>query len=240
MVEEIDATKDGVDPLNCFESWIEARQHRGIPDDKFIEGLDKIEKHAGRTPVNDETLCKRLLSLDSQAASDWARDHQLCLGHSTYFMWLDGCLQRIDTVDLGKESTWIVHPRKHDDHAGVIVAMAILSGQGADALHNLFDPDRLDGAKVAKGICSALYRHAGGGYTSTLSPSLEGLAWTAKHCKPVAFKRGANEIMMDDEFFDAVIKPLIEKIKRAPSELEATQLDQATPKTNRRASAIRL
>lgn len=214
---------------------------RAATSEDLITGLEIIKSHAGRPAINDGGLCRGLLLRQDEASRQWAKSNHLPLSRENYFNWLNGCIEQIDTLDPTKETGWIVHSNMVEDFHGALLALGILSGQTEDTLNFLHEEcERVEGRIIAWGLCSVLYRHLGNDAKSTLGPTHESLAWAGKRCKPKMFKEAASTLMMDEENYDHLIKPLIASIKAAPAHLEAASLQEKTQQASAGPNAFRL
>jgi hypothetical protein len=224
-----------------YEAWVQAWKQRQASIPELLAGLEAIKEHAGRPAINNETLCMHLLLTEDPSCRQWAKGNHLSLSRSNYFHWLDACIASIDILDPQKETGWIVHSNKSEDFHGALIALAIFGGHSNETLDFLSAQcDRPSGDQIAKGLCSVMYRHLSNDVKIPLSPTHEALAWAGKRCKPNMFKRGADDLLMDEENYDYLVKPLMAAIKAAPAHLAAAALDEDTMQASSPTRSMRL
>lgn len=232
---------NAINPSDAYLAWIEAKQDNAIDDPAFKDGLDQIYQYFGAPPINNDAVCASLLNLNSEVGARWAKSHYLPLGHAAYYAWINNSIARLDHIEIEYDTDWVVHPNKSDSYKGALLAIAILGGRPMSAIEHIDSEfERVSGGGLAQGICSVMYRHLANDATSIINPSYEAMAWTSKRCTPRMFKEGADAILMDEECYEALIKPFVAQVKGAQANLDAQSLDHATMPPAKKNSTLRL
>lgn len=207
----------------------------------FKDGLDRIHQSLGAPAINNDTVCTLLLRLDCETGLNWAKAHHLPLGHDAYYAWLNRSISKLDSIEIEHHTDWIVHPNKSDAYKGALIALAVLGGRSMDVIEYIDgELGRVEGRNVAHGICSVMYKHLGNDAKSIMKPSYEAMAWVSKRCPTRMFKEGADAIMMDEECYAALIKPFIQQVKGAQSNVDALLLEGATKPASKKNATPRL